>query len=96
MDKRYIITMIAQTSLDEHPRLYALGFTTLDGEMTPVLCSYDGNTVQKFANIDLAKRVWSNYKNKLFKTYGNNIQKHNIFISELKMTVDKVEDLGER
>jgi hypothetical protein len=96
MDKKYVVSMIAQMSWDEHPRLYALGFTTFGNEMIPILCTYDGNNVQKFSNIDLAKRVWSKYKNKLFKTYGNNIQKKNIFISELKMTIDKVEELGER
>lgn len=96
MGKKYVITMMAQMGWDERPRLYAFGFTMFGGEMIPILCAYDGNTIQKFENIDLAKQVWNKYKNKLFKTYGNSIQKHNIFISELKMTIDKVEDIGER
>lgn len=94
MDKRYAITMIALTPCNKQPRLYALGFTESDGDrMIPILCDYYNDTVWTFTDIESAKEVWNRYKNRLFERY--HIQKHNVFISELKMTIDKVEELGE-
>lgn len=95
MTTKYVITMMAQTSWDEQPRLYCLGFTGFD-IMIPVLCDYDDNDVWAFSDIETAKEVWNKYKNRLFERYGECIQKKNIFISEIKLAIDKVEELGER
>jgi hypothetical protein len=94
MKTKYVISMIAQTSWDEQPRLYCLGFTGFD-IMIPILCDYDDNDVWTFSDIETAKEVWNKYKDRLFERYGECIQKKNIFISEIKMTIDKVENLGE-
>ncbi len=94
MKTKYVISMIAQTNRDSQPRLYLLGFTGFD-EMIPILCDYDDNDVWTFTNVDSAKTVWNKYKKKLFKRYGECIQKKNIFISEIKLVIDKVEELGE-
>ena len=95
MNKKYVITMMAQTFWDEYPRLYALGFTKIG--MIPILYNYDDlESWLLFADIKTAKEAWDKYKDKVFEKYGNRIQKHNIFISEITIAVDKVEDIGER
>ena len=95
MDKKYVISMIALTSRDKQPRLYILGLTRF--EMIPILCDYDDSDVWLFAeDIKTAKEIWNEYKDKVFEKYGEYIQKKNIFISEIKMILDKVEDIGER
>lgn len=97
MNKKYVISMMALTPCNKQPRLYVLGFTESDGDkMIPILCDYYNDTVWTFSDIESAKEIWNRYKNRLFERYGDRIQKKNIFISELKMTIDKVEDMGER
>jgi len=74
--------------------LYTLGFTRF--EMIPILCNYDDLDIWFFAeDIKTAKEIWNEYKDRVFVKYGKCIQKKNIFISEIKMTIDKVENLGE-
>lgn len=94
--RRYVISVVARKNWDIHSKSYALGFTGFDiDRMIPILCDYEDNDVWTFADIDTAKEFWDRYKDRLFERYGECIQKHNIYISEITVTVDKVEELGE-